>query len=349
MTSRQLGTRNPFLLGLELALGAFTAYVLFRAVVSARSVLVLVLFAAFLAIGLNPAVDWLEHKKIRRWLAVLIVVLVALGMFAGFLFLIVPPLVTQTTTFLHNAPSDLAKLRSGHGLVARLDGRYHVVDHVQSAFGAQAGKLGGELTTGIFGVGTAVLSATISVITVLVLTVFFLANLPGLQRGAYRLVPASNRARVAVLSDEILRKVGGYVLGKLAVAIIAGIVEYVLLLILGVPYPGALAVLTGVLDLIPLVGAYIAAFVVALVALVVSPIAAIITIVVHVLYRFAEDYVITPRVMKRAVEVSALATVVSVILGGVLLGFVGALVAIPAAAALQLIVREVALPRLEDL
>lgn len=349
MTGRQLSTRNPFLLGLELSLGALTAYVLFRAVVSARDVLVLVLFAAFLAIGLNPAVDWLERHHIRRWLAVTVVILAALGLFAGFLFIIVPPLVTQTTMFLHNAPADLAKLRSGHGLIGRLDGRYHVVDHIQSAFGTQAGKLGGELTTGVFGVGTAVLSATVSTITVLVLTVFFLANMPRLQRGAYRLVPATRRARVTVLGDEILRKVGGYVLGKIAVAIIAGIVEYVMLLILGVPYPGALAVLTGVLDFIPLIGAYIAAVIVALVALTVSPIAMVITIVVHVIYRFTEDYVITPRVMKKAVEVSALATVISVILGGVLLGFVGALVAIPAAAAVQLIVREVAMPRLEDM
>lgn len=349
MTGRPLNVRNPFLLGLELSLGALSAYVLFRAVVSARDVLVLVLFAAFLAIGLNPAVDWLERHALRRALAVLIVVLVALGLFAGFLFLIVPPLVTQTTTFLHNAPSDLAKMRQGHGLIARLDGRYHLINHLQSAFGSQAGKLGGQLTTGIFGVGTAVLSATVSTITVLVLTIFLLANMPRLQRGAYRLVPASRRARVTVLGDEILRKVGGYVLGKLAVALIAGVLEYVLLVILHVPYPGALAVLTSVLDLIPLVGAYIAAAVVALVALTVSPLVAIITIVFHLVYRLLEDYVITPRVMRRAVKVSSLATVLSVILGGVLLGFVGALIAIPVAAALQLIVREVALPRLEDL
>lgn len=349
MSGRSLSSRNPFLLGLELALGALVGYVLFQSVVAVRDVLALVLFAAFLAIGLNPVVDWLERHRLKRGLAVLVVAVVALLLFAGFLTVIVPPLVSQTTTFLHNAPADVSRLRSGHGLLSRMVDRYQLIDRLQQTLSSQTNRIGSVLTSGIYGVGTAVLSAALSTVTVLVLTVFFLANMPRLQRGAYRLVPATSRARVTVLGDEILRKVGSYVLGKIVVAVIAGLLEFALLEILRVPYAGPLAVLTGVLDLIPLVGAYVAAFIVALVALSVSPLIVIVTLVYHLAYRLLEDYVITPRVMNRAVKVSSLATVLSVIIGGVLLGLIGALVAIPVTAAVQLIVREIALPRLDDM
>ena len=198
---------------------------------------------------------------------------------------------------------------------------------------------------GLLSAGTAVLSFTLELLLTLVLIVYFLADLPRITHAVYRLVPLHRRPRFGLLADEVTVRVGGYVLGNFATSVIAVITSYVLLLILGVPYALVLSVLTGVLDLVPLVGSSIAGVLVALVALAtVSPTAALITVAFHVVYRVFEDYLLNPRVLRKTVGVSLLVTIVAVILGGSLLGIVGALIAVPAAAAVQLVLVEVVYP-----
>src|SRR6185369_8161191 len=179
------------------------------------------------------------------------------------------------------------------------------------------------------------------------LTVYLLFDLPRIRRLIYRLTPASRRPRAILIGDEMSNKVGRYVLGNLLTSLIAGVASLVWLLAWGVPYPFVLALMVAVLDLIPIVGSTVAGIAAALVALTVSLPVALATVGFFVAYRVLEDYLIVPRVIGRAVEVPATATIVAVLIGGTALGVIGALVAIPAAAAIELLLRETVYPRLD--
>ncbi len=339
-------SRSPFVVAFKAALGVALAYGLVLAVVAVRSVLVLLLVAGFLAIGLDPAVQWLGRRGLRRTYAVGVVLLGALLVFVGFGFALVPPVVDQAQQFLDAVPRYVRDLQSNRQ-VARLDERYHFLEQAQNAVNDPA-RLGGQLFGGVLGVGKVVVSAFFSGLTVLILTLYFLANLPGIKAGGYRLVPRSRRPRVERLGEEILGRVGGYVGGALSIAATAGATTFVLLLALGVPYPLALALLVAVTDLVPLVGATIGAVVITLVAFTAGVQAGVVTGVYYVAYQQFENYVLYPRIMKRSVDVSPAATVVAVLIGGSLLGVLGALLAIPIAFAVQLIVRELVLPHQES-
>jgi predicted PurR-regulated permease PerM len=164
----------------------------------------------------------------------------------------------------------------------------------------------------------------------------------------YRLVFHSRRPRAILIGDDILAKVGGYVLGNLVISVIAGVLTFIWLIAFGVPYAFLLAILVALLDLVPVVGSTIAGVIVAAVAFSVSLPVCLATIAFFVIYRFVEDYFLVPKIIGKAVEVPALVTVVAVLVGAALLGIIGALVAIPVSAALLLIAREVLFPRLDQ-
>jgi predicted PurR-regulated permease PerM len=309
-------------------------------------VLILLLIAAFLAIGLNPAVEALGRRGLSRSRSVGIVLVAVLLFFVGFGFAVVPPIIDQLGQLSDKAPDYVRQLQENRR-VADLDSRFHFLDKAKDYLNHPE-NAGTKVFGGVLGVGKVVFSAFFSTLTVLILTLYFLSNLPSIKANFYRTVPRSRRARVGLLTDEILERVGGYVGGALIIAAFAGVTTFVLLLALGVPYPVALAMLVAITDLIPLVGATIGAAVVTLVAFFVSVKVGIIAAVYYVGYQQIENYVLYPRVMKRSVDVSPAATVVAVLIGGSLLGVLGALLAIPIAAAVQLVLQEVVVPRQDE-
>jgi predicted PurR-regulated permease PerM len=337
--------RSPARHGFGFALGALAAYGAVQAIISVRQVLVLLLISGFLAVGLDPAVSWLE-RRMRRGLAVGIVVLVVLGFVGGFVAAAVPPITRQATSLVKDVPRYVEQLQQNE-TIRDLDQRYDIFSKVE----AQAGKgatFGLQAVGGVIGVGKAVLGALASAFLILVLTLYLLGNLDGIKRGALRLVPASRRARVGAMTDEILTRVGGYVLGALAQATIAGLVALVFFEVIGAPSPVALALFIAMADLVPLVGATIGSAVAALIVGLSGGLTiGLVTFGFFLAYQQVENYVIGPNIMRRAVDVSPLTTVIAALIGGSLLGIVGALLAIPSAAALQLIGREVLLPRQE--
>jgi predicted PurR-regulated permease PerM len=230
--------------------------------------------------------------------------------------------------------------------VRQFDEDYGVIERAQDY--VTSGELGQRAFGGLLGVGRVVLNAVFGAFTVLIMTLYFLAALPSMKRQTYRLVPASRRERVTLLGDEVLARTGGFVSGALSVAFIAAFCSYVFLRIVDLPYAIALAVFVGLLDLIPLVGATIAAVVVSLIGFTESVGVGVACVIFYVAYQQFENYVVYPRVMRRAVDVPAPVTVVAVLLGGALLGVVGALIAIPVAAAVLLVVRQVAIPRMDQ-
>jgi predicted PurR-regulated permease PerM len=320
------------------------AYLLVRAVAQVASVLILIVLALVFALGLDPVVALLTRRGISRRVAVAIVSVVFLLILAGLLAAVIPPIVTQVEQFSRQAPDLVRQLGDRSTALGRLNARYHLQERLQQQVTAGGGQLS---FGGLVGVGTAVLSTVTGVVTVLVLTVYFLANLPGLRGTAYRMAPASRRDRIAVLGDEALARVGGYVLGNIITSVVAGLGTLIFLEVAGVPYPVALGLLVAVLDLIPVVGSTVGGVLVTLVALTVSPTTAIASAIFYVLYRLGEDYLLTPRVMNRTVHVPPMLTIVALLLGAGLLGIVGAFLAIPAAAAVELVVIEVIWPRLD--
>lgn len=343
---RPLRRDSPFMLGFLGALGVLLAIAIVHALSQARSVLILIVVALFLAVGLNPLVEGLTRRGMRRGVAIAIVFVVVIGAFVGFGFAVVPPVIEQTNAFVKQLPSYLSDLR-GNRTIRQFDNDYHVIEKAQAY--VTGPDLGQRLFGGLLGVGRVVLNAVFSAFSLLIMTLYFLAALPSMKRQAYQLVPASRRERVTLLTDEILVRIGGFVSGAFAVAFIAATTSYVFLLIIGLPYALALAVFVGLLDLIPLVGATIAAVVVSTLGFIDSPGVGIACIVFYIAYQQFENYVIYPRVMRRAVDVPAPVTVVAVLIGGALLGVTGALLAIPIAAAALLVIRQVTIPRMNHL
>jgi predicted PurR-regulated permease PerM len=341
---KPLNHRSPFFIGLAATAGVAVTIGLIEIVIHARSVLILIGLALFVAAGLDPAVSWLTRHGVRRWLAVIAVVLVVLAVIGGFLAAAIPPLATQTTTLADQLPHYARQLQDHSSELGKLNARYHLEQRLDKLISTR----GTTVVTGLVGAGEIVIGAVGSLLVVVVLTIYFLAGLPRIKLFAYRLAPQSRRARVILLGDEIFTKVGAYVLGNVATSVIAGIGTFAWMMIFRIPYPVLLGLFVALLDLIPVIGSTIGGVIVTLVALTVSLPVALFTIGFYVAYRLAEDYLLVPRILGRAVKVPAVVSVVAVLVGGALLGIIGALVAIPAAAALRLWLDEVAFRRLDN-
>jgi predicted PurR-regulated permease PerM len=341
---QRISRDHPFVIAFTATLGVAVAALLVEAVLVARQVLVLFLVAAFLAVGLDPAVRWLVGRGLRRPVAVLVIVLAALGFFGGFVAAVVPPIAHQTTQLVKHAPDYVHRL-DNNATFRDLDKRYHITAKVE-----QRAKEGFSVNSvgGVVGLGKAILGIFAATLTVIILTIYFLANMPAIKSVLYRSIPRTRRARVGLLTDEILNRVGGYVLGNLATSVGAGVTTFVWLVAFGIPYPVALAMFVAITDLIPLVGATIGAIGVAVVALFHGVVPGIATGAYYVAYQQFENYVLQPRVMKRTVDVAPVVTIVAALLGAALMGIIGALIAVPLAAAIQLLLTEVVFPGQDD-
>ena len=336
---RPMSQRSPFYVAFVAALGVAVAAAICYAVVKAWGVLILILVAAFFAVGLDPVVTWLTARGWRRGLAVAAVLLLALGVLALFIATAVPAITSEYNNLHKNVPEYLHRLQQRHDSIGQLARKVHISS--QDISKALSYK-------GVVSLSKTILSTVVATLTIVVLTCYFLANLPAIKRAAYGMVPRTRRARVGLLTDEVLRLVGGYLLGNVITSAIAGAAMTIFLLAVGVPDAVFLGLLVALFDLIPMIGAPIAGVIVALIALSVSLPTAIGTVAFTIVFRLVEDYLLSPRVMKKTVEVAPILTIVSVLLGGALLGIVGALIAVPVAAALDLIRREVFQPAVDQ-
>jgi predicted PurR-regulated permease PerM len=341
---RPMNRRSPFFIGMAAAAGVAVTFGLVELTIRARSVLVLIGLALFIAAGLDPAVGWLTRHGVRRWAAVLLTLLAVTAAVGAFLAAAIPPLAAQTTALVAELPRYMHSLQDHNSQLGRLDAQYHIQQRLSRLISTR----GSSLIGGVLGAGELVLGAASSLLIVAVLSVYFLADMPRIKLFAYRLAPHSRRTRVILIGDEIFAKVGGFVLGNFLTSVIAGLGTYLWMLAFGLPYPILLGIFVAFMDLIPVIGSTIGGAVVTLVALSVSVPIAIATLGFYIAYRLAEDYLLVPRVMGRTVRVPGVVSVVAVLVGGTLMGIVGALVAIPAAAALRLLLEEVAFHRLDD-
>lgn len=334
---------SPFRIGFFGAAGALLAWWLGGLILSISSILTLVVVAAFIAVGLNPLVESLMRRGLKRSYAVLAVasmVVVALGLF---LLAIVPVVSEQIGTIVDRAPDWLDRLQNNRQ-IEELDQKYDLIARIKEY--VTDGALAEKAFGGALGVGLAVLSAVGNAFIVIVLTLYFLASLPTIKHAGYRLAPASRRQKVSELGDEILGNVGGYVSGAFVVALAAGISSLIFLFVVGLgEYAVALAVVVALLDVIPMIGATLGALVVIAIGFATDPKIGLIALVFYVVYQQVENYVIYPRVMQRSVDIPGSLIVVAALVGASLMGVVGALLAIPTAAAVMLLLKELFLKK----
>jgi predicted PurR-regulated permease PerM len=339
---RPFDRRTPFWVAMVATFGVALAAVGLYILYDARSILLLLGLALFIAAGLDPVVAWL-HKWMPRPLAVTIVIIGGALVSAGAGDLIVPVLVTQITNLVNHLPHYFHEINNRSSFLAKLNRKYKIESNLKTALT----KSSSSIATGVIGFGRAVIGALASTLIVVVVSMYLLYDLPRFKRLLYGLTPRSRRARTVVLGEEIFAKVGGYVLGNVIISVITGVGTWIWALAFGIPYPLLLAVVVAILDLLPVVGSTIGGVIVALVALTVSIPVTIATIAFYIVYRFVEDYLLSPRIMRRTVDVPGLVTVIATLIGGVLLGIIGALIAIPVAAAIKLLIDQVVAPRLE--
>ncbi|MET0701602.1 MAG: AI-2E family transporter [Mycobacterium sp.] len=336
--------RSPFYIGLTAAAGVAVTYGAVRVLASLSEVLVLIGVAFFLALGLEPAASWFVRRKLPRWAATTLVFVIFLVIMGAFVAAAIPPLAQQAGDLINQAPQYLQQAQDHSSAIGRLNDRFHLQQRVTDTINSS----GGSLVNDIVSAGSALFGAVANSLIVIVLTVYFLVDLPRIRTAIYRLVPNTRRPRAILIGDEVFAKVGAYVLGNVLISVIAGTATAIWLTVFDVPYPLLLGIFVALLDLVPVVGSTIAGVAVAAVALTVSIPVCVATIAFFVVFRLLEDYLLVPRIIGRAVKVPALITVVAVLIGGALLGIVGALVAIPIAAAIQLVTQEVLYPRLDE-
>ncbi|MCW2819940.1 MAG: family transporter [Marmoricola sp.] len=338
--------RSPFYVGLVAGLGLLLSYGLVQVVLQLTQIITFVLLALFLALGLDPVVSLLLRRGLRRGWAVLLVVLGLLGVLTFIGWVVVPTFAAQVVTLADQAPAYLASVQHDP-VVMRLDERYHLLQQLQDH--ARSGITAGTVTSvldGVLGAGKALLDGVVAAVTVLVLTMYLMVALPSVKAAVYKLVPHQRRTRVVFLGEEISRRVGGYVLAQTTVAVINGLLTWTMLVVLGLPFPAVLAVLAGLLALVPIVGTLVGGVIITLVALTAGGwVTALIALGYYIGYHVFEAYVLAPRIMHRAVDVPPVITIVAVLAGGALMGVLGALVAIPVAAGLSLIYDQVLVPR----
>jgi predicted PurR-regulated permease PerM len=303
--------------------------------------------AGFIAIAVSGPVGLLE-RRMRRGLAITVVyigVILIPVLIAGVL---VPPIVQQVNNLATNAPryaNDLTNTVRNNKTLHNLDQKYDLTGKIKQQAASLAGKVG-DAASVLASVGAGIVSSIFAGVTILILSIFMVGAAPRWRRAFVRLQPAERAQALNRMFDRIGSAVGGYVRGALLQALIAGVTSWVVLEILGVPYPVALALIIALLDLVPLVGATLGAVVVGIVTLFTDfPTATIVWAIWSVLYQQVENTIIQPRIQSRAVEVEPFVVLVAVLFGSTLFGVFGALLAIPAAATIQIAIYEYALYR----
>jgi len=343
---RPLNRQSPFYVGFVGAIGVLTAYGLWQAISSLDTVITLLVVSFFLTLALNPVVEVLVRRGMSRGPSVTVVFGFLVLVFVLLGFVVGPPVTQQGTELANNAPAYLDQLLRNPRL-QDLDQHYQVFAKLQDEFSKRItdGTFMSQVAGGVLGAGRVIASGIFSTLTVLVLSLYFLSSLPALKQAAYAVVPASRRPRFISLSEEIMRRVGSYAIGQVVVATVNAFCAWIMMEIVGIPYAAVLAVAVGFLGLVPMVGATLGAVLVATVAVFDDPRKAIIAIVYFIVYQQTENYLVAPRIMQRTVSVPGAVTVIAALAGGTLLGMLGALLAIPAAAGLLLLYEEVLVPR----
>jgi predicted PurR-regulated permease PerM len=341
---------NGFTFGLLGGLGVLTALLIGNALTTLASILTYIAAALFIALGLDPILKWLVAKNLSRSAATAIVTVALLAILSGVIWGVSPTLASQAANLISSTPTTIESF-SKLDLVVRIDSQFNGA--VSSALGNAASYLSDSanwpsMLGGVVQVGLNIFNGFFGGIIVVILSIYFMAALPGFKKWIYSFVAASRRDQFTDISEQIADSIGRYVMGQVSIGFIGSSLGFIFMSIMGIPYAIVLTFIAFLLGLIPLVGSITAAIIVTVVALTVSPTAAFVSAIYYLIYMQIEAYLISPKIMKRAVSVPGSVVVIAALAGGAVLGVLGALVAIPVAASVILITRQVIFPRQES-
>ncbi|WP_297740121.1 AI-2E family transporter [uncultured Tessaracoccus sp.] len=335
---------SSFAKGFFGALGVLVAIALSQAIATVQNIVVLTILAFVLALGASPLIMFLQ-RKMHKVVAMALVTVAVLSIVALGIVTVVPLLTQQVTLLARNLPRMLNNLLANRQ-IRNLNEQYGIIDKAQAAL--QANNIGHQVFNGVLGAGAVVVNFVFSFIITLVLTLYFIGSLDKIKHLVYSLAPASKRGSAKRIANQIFAGVSGYIQGMIIIVLLATCSAFVFVYFAGMrEYAVALAFMHGLLCFIPVIGPPTGAVIITLVAFTVNPTTAIAAIIFFVLYQQLDAYVIYPRVMSHTVKVPGVLVILSALVGGILLGIIGALLAIPTAAALMLIFKEVVKPALD--
>ena len=340
---------SPFYFGFLATCGALTAFVLLRSLAAASQIFVLLVISIFLAMGLNPAVEFFRRRGLTRGAAVSAILGIVILFVVILAFLVIPPMVRQSTSLIASAPSMLENLKS-NSFINDINSHYGLIDSITKKVKSISsdGTLLISAFGGIVGVGKTFISGIFTALTILVLTMYFTISLPEVIDQAIRLAPASRRPRIKALTNGIVSRIGAFVGSQITVAFIAGVVMGIISSIFGLPSPIALGMLVFICGMIPLVGHFLGSTVLTIVGFTQSVSTGVIVLISYLVYQQIENYVLMPKIMRKALSIPGLVTIVSALIGASLLGLVGGILAVPVAASILLILEEVVYPKADQ-
>ncbi|WP_394279566.1 AI-2E family transporter [Microbacterium sp.] len=353
--------QHPFSTALAATLGVGVGILIITGAQTLSTVLLYVGTALFLALGIDPLVTFLERRGLPRWGALLATFAGILAIGAGLVLMVAPILTGQIASLSALIQKTVQSAIDGewNPINAARDWLSDtfpllevdlVLDYVNDWWTSlNFAEIGAELGTGLLSLGAGIAAFVTGAIIVTILTIYFTSSMRSLKRSVYQLVPASRRERFIDLSDQITASVGYYVMGQVTLGAINGILSAIFLTIINSPFPAVLAVVAFFFSLIPLVGTLTGSAIIVLVCLFASPVTALVALVWYLVYMQVEAYLISPRIMSRAVSVPGAVVVIAALAGGSLLGLLGALIAIPVAASVLIIYRQVVIPRQNEL
>ena len=346
MTEFKLLSGGPFRIGFVATLGVLLALLLGSAIISLSTALTLIFVALFVCLGLYPTVQALERRGFSRVGAVLTVLAAFLLLVSLLIWLIVPIVLTQTAALAQYLPSGFDRIEDQAWFITVNQSAGGALTPVVTwlADASADPNVWLAIGGGALRVGAGFLNGVVGTIFVLVLTIYFVAGLESIKTAAYSLVPASRRVGFIELSETIASSVGAYLGGMVVLAAMNATFTFLLLSVTGVRYAALLAVVAFPITLIPLVGSVINTVIITFVALFTSPTTALIVLIVMLVYVQLESYVLTPRIVGKAINIPGALVLIGALVGGTLLGLLGALIACPVTASVLLIMKKVVVP-----
>ncbi|WP_431279257.1 AI-2E family transporter [Leifsonia poae] len=342
-------TQHPLRWGFLVTLGALGALALGAAIFNLSSIVFSIFLAAFITVGLDPLVRWFQRHGMSRTWAIVTVILLIVALLVGIIWVVVPLIVSQITTLVQAIPQEVATMREQGWFDAGNEASNGVLGTVVNWIATEIKKpeVIATIGSGAVGFGISVANAITSGFFIAVLTIYFVGTYDATKAAAYRLVKASHRATFINYAERILQNVGKYLSGMVILAFINSVYSTILLLVTGVPGAFLIGLLAFFITLIPLIGTILTTVVMTVLAFIHSPVSGLIVLIFMLIYMQVEAYILTPRVMSKAVKIPGSVVLISALAGGTLFGLPGALVAIPISAGIMLIITEVVMPSKE--
>lgn len=339
--------RSPLLFGYLAALGAIGAVATGFMLYGLRSIIFSVFLAMFATVGLDPLIRWFQRRGMTRVWAIVTVILLIVALLVAIIWVVVPLIVQQIANLATQVPKEIAALRAEGWFDSVNETTNGVLGQVFTWISDQAKdpNTWATIGNGLLGFGLSVLNAVTTGFFIAILTIYFIASYDSTKQAAYRLVRRSNRARFESYAERILQNFGKYLSGMVILAFCNSVYSLILLLATGVPGAFLIALAAFFITLIPLIGTVLTTAVMTVLAFIHSPVSGVVVLVLMLVYMQVEAYILTPRVMGKAVQVPGSVVLISALAGSTLFGLPGALVAIPISAGIILIIKEIVMPR----